>query len=153
MLAQALLLLIFCCSCTFIDYSSYEDKDPPISYPPEDWNPLSEQVTKAEREIISCFDVESCSLAIQKTFYRTWGRPPQARNGMRADFHIRLDENYEVVEIHLIRPSGYFPFDQSAAKAILSSSPYLELAGLSKDEYNLYFRNLRLVFEPIDLRK
>ena len=63
---------------------------------------------------------------------------------------IELDQQYAVLNAEVVETSGNVDFDTSAVSAIYLASPFQELAGLSSETFNDFFKNLRLAYTPTD---
>jgi colicin import membrane protein len=103
----------------------------------------------------SLIDSEVTELAtlIQQRISTRWVRPKSARNGMEVTLSISLDPSGEVVDIDVRLSSGSTAFDQSAVRAVQEVARIPEIAALSPAIYEKYFRQLRLLFRPEDLKR
>ncbi len=81
-----------------------------------------------------------------------WSRPPSARTGMRCELLIKLVPTGRVVNVSIISSSGNSAFDRSAEQAVLKAEQFRELQNVKPEVFERYFRELRLVFDPQDLR-
>lgn len=90
--------------------------------------------------------------AIQQTVAAMWSRPPSARRNMQVSLLISLIPTGEVVSVRILESSGNSAFDRSAVNAVNKAARFPELAELPPRVFEQYFRELRLVFRPEDLR-
>ena len=90
--------------------------------------------------------------AIQQAIAGGWSRPPSARRDMEVSLLISLIPTGEVVTVRVLNGSGNTAFDRSAINAVNKAARFPELATLPPRVFERYFRELRLVFRPEDLR-
>jgi colicin import membrane protein len=90
--------------------------------------------------------------AIQQAIAGRWSRPPSARRNMEVVLLINLIPTGDVVSVRVIEGSGNAAFDRSAINAVNKVERFPELAQLPPRVFEEYFRELRLVFRPEDLR-
>jgi TonB family protein len=81
-----------------------------------------------------------------------WNRPPSARRGMEVELLIQLVPTGQVVSVMISKSSGNPAFDRSAEQAVHKAGRFDKLKELPPWVFNDYFRKLRLVFRPEDLR-
>ncbi|WP_317929117.1 cell envelope integrity protein TolA [Halioxenophilus sp. WMMB6] len=81
-----------------------------------------------------------------------WSRPPSARKGMKCELLIQLVPTGRVVNVTVSSSSGNAAFDRSAEQAVLKAEQFRELQNLPPEVFEQYFRQLKLVFNPTDLR-
>lgn len=98
-------------------------------------------------------EVTELATLIQQRISTRWVRPKSARNGMEVTLSISLDPSGEVVDIDVRLSSGSTAFDQSAVRAVQEVARIPEIAALSPAIYEKYFRQLRLLFRPEDLKR
>ncbi|MGS2723785.1 cell envelope integrity protein TolA [Porticoccus sp. GXU_MW_L64] len=97
--------------------------------------------------------VASSYLAIiQRRVSGNWSRPPSARLGMEAEVVIQLVPTGRVTSVRIVKSSGNPAFDQSVEQAVNKADSFPELKNLESRVFEKYFRNLRMVFRPEDLR-
>jgi colicin import membrane protein len=83
---------------------------------------------------------------------QNWSRPPSARRGMQAELLIQLVPTGQVVNVTVIKGSGNAAFDRSAEQAVRRIDRFSELKNMPPELFEQDFRQLRLVFNPKDLR-
>jgi TolA protein len=98
-------------------------------------------------------EVTELATLIQQRISTRWVRPKSARNGMEVTLSISLDPSGEVVDIDVRLSSGSTAFDRSAVRAVQEVARIPEIAALSPAIYEKYFRQLRLLFTPEDLKR
>lgn len=98
-------------------------------------------------------EVTELATLIQQRISTRWVRPKSARNGMEVTLSISLDPSGEVVDIDVRLSSGSTAFDRSAVRAVQEVARIPEIAALSPAIYEKYFRQLRLLFRPEDLKR
>ncbi|MEH6617386.1 MAG: energy transducer TonB [Porticoccus sp.] len=81
-----------------------------------------------------------------------WNRPPSARRGMEVELLIQLVPTGQVVSVMIVQSSGNGAFDRSAEQAVHKAGRFDKLKELPPRVFENYFRKLRLVFRPEDLR-
>jgi len=81
-----------------------------------------------------------------------WNRPPSARRGMEVELLIQLVPTGQVVSVMISKSSGNAAFDRSAEQAVHKAGRFDKLKELPPRVFEDYFRKLRLVFRPEDLR-
>lgn len=81
-----------------------------------------------------------------------WNRPPSARRGMVTELLIQLVPTGQVISVRVVKSSGNEAFDRAAEQAVSKVGQFDKLKELSPRVFDKYFRQLRLVFKPEDLR-
>ncbi len=110
-----------------------------------------EELALAEQELES--EALSYMQAISQRIEQNWNRPPSARNGMRCELLIQLVPTGRVVAVSIVESSGNKAFDRSAEQAVKKIEVFPEIKEMSADVFEKYYRRLRLVFNPQDLRQ
>lgn len=82
-----------------------------------------------------------------------WSRPPSARTGMRCVLAIQLVPTGQVVNVTVVESSGNAAFDRSAEQAVKRVDRFEEVQDMPSHVFESHFRQLRLVFNPEDLRQ
>lgn len=82
-----------------------------------------------------------------------WSRPPSARTGMRCVLEIQLVPTGQVVNVTVVESSGNAAFDRSAEQAVKRVDRFEEVRDMPSAVFERHFRQLRLVFNPEDLRQ
>ena len=107
----------------------------------------------AEQQALSDTQMANSYIAlITEVIQRNWSRPPSARNNMEVELALQLVPTGEVVSVVVVRSSGNAAFDRSAENAVLKAERFPELKQLPPRVFEQYFRRLRLLFRPEDLR-
>lgn len=116
-----------------------------------------EEELEAERSRLQAQENEalaqSFTALISDRIERNWSRPPSARNDMRAELSIQLVPTGRVVNVTIVKGSGNDAFDSSAEKAVWKAEQFPELQDMPSAVFEEHFRQLRLVFDPEDLRQ
>ncbi len=81
-----------------------------------------------------------------------WSRPASARKGMQVELRIQLVPTGRVINVTVVKSSGNAAFDRSAEQAVKKAEQFPELKKLPPAVFQRNFRQLRLVFNPKDLR-
>lgn len=81
-----------------------------------------------------------------------WSRPPSARRGMQCELSIQLIPTGEVINVSVVKGSGNAAFDRSAEQAVKKAGRFEVLKDVPPAIFDKYFRQLRLRFNPQDLR-
>ncbi|WP_143247450.1 cell envelope integrity protein TolA [Agaribacterium haliotis] len=110
-----------------------------------------EQLAVAEQE--QELEAQSYIAAISQRIEQNWSRPPSARNGMRCELLITLVPTGRVVNVAVVETSGNAAFDRSAEQAVQKAEEFPEIKTMSAQVFEKYYRQLRLVFNPQDLRQ
>jgi len=90
---------------------------------------------------------------ISQRIEQNWSRPPSARNNMQCELLIKLVPTGRVISVDIIRSSGNDQFDRSAVQAVNKSEQFPEIREMKPEVFERYYRELRLVFNPQDLRQ
>lgn len=104
-----------------------------------------------QRTYDPCETMSSCGLSIKQAITDNWRRPEGARNHMVVIIEFRLTGSFEIESSRIIEGSGNDTYDKYAMEAAKKASPFVELSGLSDDDFRKYFSTFRLHFDPIDL--
>ncbi|MCV2402967.1 TonB C-terminal domain-containing protein [Marinomonas sp. C2222] len=96
--------------------------------------------------------VQSISGLINDRVASSWNRPPNARNGMKAQLRIEFLPNGEILDAHITQSSGDDLFDQRTLDAVFKVGKIEELADIDIVRFERNFRNVDLIFNPQDLR-
>lgn len=83
---------------------------------------------------------------------QNWSRPPSARKGMVCELSIQLIPTGEVINVSVVKSSGNDAFDRSAKQAVTKTGRFDVLRDVPPEIFDRYFRQLRLKFNPQDLR-
>jgi colicin import membrane protein len=83
---------------------------------------------------------------------KNWSRPPSARRGMQCELSIQLIPNGEVVNVSIVQSSGNSAFDRSAEQAVKKVGRFDVVKTIDPVIFDRNFRQLRLRFNPQDLR-
>ena len=89
---------------------------------------------------------------IQQQLSENWSRPPNARTGMQVLIELRLVPTGRIVGVTVIESSGDRAFDQAAQQAAFKAEQFKEIQGMDSAIFEKYFRQLKVVFSPEDLR-
>ncbi len=89
---------------------------------------------------------------ISSRIEQNWSRPPSARKGMTCELQLQLVPTGKVVNVSVVKSSGNSAFDRSAEQAVKKAEQFPELKNMPPEVFERYFRQLRLVFNPKDLR-
>lgn len=145
---------------------------PPEQAPPEKPKPIemdraAEVLALSQQQFLSSFpetldadlELENELLPVKQVaasnlsrIIQNWRRPPSARNGMEVLLQINLVPTGEVVGITILSSSGSSPFDRSAVAAIERIRQFPEVATLSIQDFEKYFRTYNIRLRPEDLR-
>ena len=90
---------------------------------------------------------------ISERIERNWSRPPSARNGMECELLIRLVPTGRVINVDVVRSSGNTLFDRSAVQAVNRAEQFPEVQQMAPEVFERYYRELKLIFRPQDLRQ
>lgn len=96
---------------------------------------------------------QSYIAAITNRIEMNWSRPPSARNGMNCILSIQLVPTGKVIDVKVVKSSGNSAFDRSAEQAVKKAERFPELVGMDPRVFEQNFRQLKLNFEPRDLRQ
>ncbi len=89
---------------------------------------------------------------ISQRIENNWSRPPSARLGMKCVLEIQLVPTGQVVNVTVVESSGNSAFDRSAEQAVKRIDRFEEVQDMPTQVFERHFRQLRLVFNPEDLR-
>ncbi len=96
---------------------------------------------------------QSFMSVISQRVEQHWSRPPSARNGMECELLIQLVPTGRVISVDVVRSSGNAQFDRSAMQAVNQAEQFPELRNMAPEVFERYYRELRLIFRPQDLRQ
>ncbi len=111
----------------------------------------SQQV--AEKERVQAQKMANYQQYIYQQIRGQWIRPHSARNGMKVTLSVNLVPTGYVNSVAVINSSGDEGFDRSALQAIKKAEPFAQLQELSSREFERFFRNFKILFNPQDLRQ
>ena len=89
---------------------------------------------------------------IQGRLSQNWSRPPSARLGMQTLIELRLVPTGRIVGIKILQSSGDIAFDRSVEQAAFKAAPFSELQSMEPRVFEQYFRTVKVLFNPEDLR-
>ncbi len=95
---------------------------------------------------------QSYVAVISQRIENNWSRPPSARLGMKCVLEIQLVPTGQVVNVTVVESSGNSAFDRSAEQAVKRIDRFEEVQDMPTQVFERHFRQLRLVFNPEDLR-
>lgn len=90
---------------------------------------------------------------ISQRIEQNWSRPPSARNNMQCELLIKLVPTGRVISVDIVQSSGNDQFDRSAVQAVNRAEQFPEIREMKPEVFERYYRELRLVFNPQDLRQ
>ncbi len=90
---------------------------------------------------------------VQQKVQNNWNRPPSARSGMQCELLIQLVPTGRVVGVSVVKSSGNAAFDRSAEQAVRKAEVFPELKEMSPDVFEKYYRQMKLLFNPQDMRQ
>lgn len=96
---------------------------------------------------------QSYMSAISQRIEQNWSRPPSARNGMECELLIQLVPTGRVANVDIVRSSGNTLFDRSAVQAVKKAEQFPEIQKMQREVFERYYRELKLIFKPQDLRQ
>lgn len=96
---------------------------------------------------------QSYTAVMRERIQGQWSRPPSARTGMRCVLEIQLVPTGQVVNVTVVESSGNAAFDRSAEQAVKRVDRFEEVQDMPSQVFERHFRQLRLVFNPEDLRQ
>lgn len=117
---------------------------------------LSDALAEEEEFLQEASDeqqAQSYLSVIQQAIERQWSRPPSARNNMEVELVIKLIPTGQVVNVSVARSSGNSAFDRSAINAVKKAERFPELQQLKGAVFERYFRSVKIIFRPEDLRQ
>ena len=89
---------------------------------------------------------------IQQRLSENWSRPPSARLGMEVLIELMLVPTGRIVGVSIIDSSGDVAFDRAAQQAAFKAQQFKELQKMDSIIFEKYFRRVKVVFSPEDLR-
>lgn len=89
---------------------------------------------------------------IMGSLSQNWNRPKSAKRGMETLIELRLVPTGRILGVEILESSGDSDFDMSVEKAVHKASPFTELQNLDPRIFEKYFRSIKVVFKPEDLR-
>jgi len=89
---------------------------------------------------------------IQLRLSQQWNRPKSARRGMETLIELRLVPTGRIVGVEILESSGDPAFDLSVEQAVRKAEPFSELQTMEPRIFEQYFRSVKIVFNPEDLR-
>ena len=89
---------------------------------------------------------------IQGRLSQSWSRPPSARLGMQTLIELRLVPTGRIVGVKILQSSGDVAFDRSVEQAAFKAAPFSELQSMETRIFEQYFRSVKVLFNPEDLR-
>jgi colicin import membrane protein len=89
---------------------------------------------------------------IQQRLSENWSRPPSARLGMEVLIELRLVPTGRIVGVTVIESSDDVAFDLAAQQAAFKAQQFKELQNMDSAIFEKYFRRVKVVFSPQDLR-
>ncbi len=98
-------------------------------------------------------EAQSYMTIISQRIEQNWSRPPSARNGMECELLIKLVPTGRVINVDISRSSGNELFDRSAIQAVKKAEQFPELQKMKPPVFEQYYRELKLIFRPQDLRQ
>ena len=119
------------------------------------------QAEKAERQrkeqalILAKEDKQAANSYLQLIQVRLsqhWNRPKSARRGMQTLIELRLVPTGRIVGVEILESSGDMAFDRSVEQAAFKAAPFSELQKMEPRVFEQYFRSVKIVFNPEDLR-
>jgi colicin import membrane protein len=116
---------------------------------------FSKALANEEAELQEQYDIEQAQSyigVIAALIEQNWSRPPSARRGMQCELIIQLIPTGEVINVSIVSSSGNSAFDRSAEQAVKRAGRFDVLKDVDPVMFDRYFRQLRLRFNPQDLR-
>lgn len=92
--------------------------------------------------------VEQISYKVIKDIEALWIRPNSAKNGMYADFNLRINRLGIIENIEMKQTSGDNAFDRAALNAIRKYKQIKYVRNLDDQTFQTYFSNFTLRFRP-----
>ena len=92
--------------------------------------------------------VEQISYKVIKDIEALWIRPNSAKNGMYADFNLRINRLGIIENIEMKQTSGDNAFDRAALNAIRKYKQIKYVRNLDDQTFQAYFSNFTLRFRP-----
>lgn len=116
---------------------------------------FSQAMANEEAQLQEQQDIEQAQSyigVIAALIEQNWSRPPSARRGMKCELSIQLIPTGEVINVNVVSSSGSSAFDRSAEQAVKKAGRFDVLKDVDPVMFDRYFRQLRLRFDPQDLR-
>jgi len=95
---------------------------------------------------------QSHMAAIAQRIEQKWSRPLSARKGMECELKIKLVPTGRVIDVAVVKSSGNSHFDRSAVQAVKQVEIFPEIQQMESEVFERYYRELKLLFRPEDLR-
>ena len=89
---------------------------------------------------------------IQKRLSQHWSRPPSARRGMEALIELKLVPTGRIAGVKILQSSGDVAFNRAVEQAAFKAEQFEELQKMDARVFDQYFRSVKVVFSPEDLR-
>jgi TonB family protein len=83
---------------------------------------------------------------------QSWNRPKSARRNMETLIELRLVPTGRLLGIEILESSGDIAFDRSVEQAAYKAAPFSELQKMEPRIFEQYFRSVKIVFNPEELR-
>ena len=115
----------------------------------------AEQLRKQQALIIAKEDKQAANSylqLIQTQISQQWNRPKSARRDMETLIELRLVPTGRIVGVEILESSGDPAFDLSVEQAVRKAEPFSELQNMAPRIFEQYFRSVKIVFNPEDLR-
>jgi colicin import membrane protein len=115
----------------------------------------AEQQRRDEALILAKEDKQAANSYLQMIESRLssqWNRPKSARLGMETLIELRLVPTGRIVGVEILESSGDPAFDLSVEQAARKAEPFTELRAMEPRIFEQYFRSVKIVFSPEDLR-
>ncbi|MDG2019026.1 MAG: TonB family protein [Porticoccaceae bacterium] len=115
----------------------------------------AEQQRKEQALILAKEDKQAANSylqLIQAQISQQWNRPKSARRNMETLIELRLVPTGRIVGVEILESSGDPAFDLSVEQAVRKAEPFSELQRMESRIFEQYFRSVKIVFNPEDLR-
>jgi len=115
----------------------------------------AEQLRKEQALIMAKEDKQAANSylqLIQAQISQQWNRPKSARRNMETLIELRLVPTGRIVGVEILESSGDPAFDLSVEQAVRKAEPFSELQRMEPRIFEQYFRSVKIVFNPEDLR-
>jgi colicin import membrane protein len=116
---------------------------------------LDEKLRQEQAAEIAQQDKQSANSYLQlirSRLSQSWSRPPSARLGMQTLIELRLVPTGRIVGVKILQSSGDSAFDRSVEQAAFKAAPFSELQSMEPRIFEQYFRSVKVLFNPEDLR-
>ena len=90
--------------------------------------------------------VRAYSTFLRQAAIMYWRPPSGASEGLSARIQVELTPNGDIVNVRLVRSSGFRPFDRSVLHALSLVSRIPEFQALDSRVFERYFRRLSFIF-------